>query len=171
MKTHEISTLIRERIHVFRGHRVMLGSDLAELYGVAPKTLNQAVKRNIKRFPLDFMFPLTPRDVAILKSQIVTSRWGGARRAPPNAFTEQGVAMLSSVLRSDRAIQTNVAIIRTFVKLRELVQTHADLARRLDQLERKYDVQFKVVFDAIRELTAPIDPSIPRPIGFREGEP
>jgi len=143
----------------------MLSTDLAELYEVAPRVLMQAVKRNIARFPEDFMFQLTRSEQSNLKSQFVTSSWGGARRAAPYAFTEQGVAMLSSVLRSRRAVQVNIAIMRAFVKLREILASNRDLARRLDEMEKKYDRQFKVVFDAIRELMTP--PERPRRrIGF-----
>ena len=144
----------------------MLSTDLAQLYGVEPRALVQAVKRNIERFPEDFMFQLTKDEFAVLKSQIVTSSWGGLRRATPYAFTEQGVAMLSSVLRSKRAVQVNVAIMRTFVKLREILATHKELARKLEEMEKKYDSQFRVVFDAIRKLMEP--PPLPprRPIGF-----
>ena len=156
---------IERRILLIRGQKVMLSTDLAELYGVAPRVLVQAVKRNQERFPDDFMFQMTRAELANLKSQIVTSSWGGARRATPYAFTEQGVAMLSSVLRSPRAVQVNIAIMRAFVKLREILASHRDLARRLDQMESKYDAQFKVVFDAIRELMTP--PKKPRRrIGF-----
>jgi hypothetical protein len=157
---------IERRILLVRGQKVMLSTDLAELYEVEPRALVQAVKRNIQRFPQDFMFQLTRQEHANLKSQIVTSSWGGARRATPYAFTEQGVAMLSSVLRSERAAQVNIAIMRAFVKLREMLASHRDLAGRLDEMERKYDAQFKVVFDAIRELMkAPEKPR--RGIGFR----
>jgi hypothetical protein len=156
---------IEQAILVIRGHRVMLSSDLAELYGVQAKALVQAVKRNIERFPDDFTFQLTRDEHRILKSQFVTSSWGGARRAPPYAFTEQGVAMFSSVLRSKRAAQVNVEIMRTFVRLRRILAENAGLARRLDDLEKKYDVQFKVVFDAIRKLMQPPAPPRRR-IGF-----
>jgi len=146
---------IEQRIFILRGQKVMLSLHLAQLYGVPVKVLNQAVQRNLDRFPLDFMFQLDDQEFALLKSQIVTSSWGGLRRALPYAFTEQGVAMLSSVLRSKQAIQVNVEIMRAFVRLRQLLATHADLARKLDGLERKYDAQFKAVFDAIRELMKP----------------
>ena len=135
----------------------MLDWDLAALYGVATKVLVQAVRRNLSRFPPDFMFQLRSQELRILRSQFVTSslkrQWGG-RRYSPYAFTEQGVAMLSSVLRSKRAIQVNVEIMRAFVRLRQVLASHAGLARKLNALERKYDAQFKVVFDAIRELMA-----------------
>jgi len=156
---------IEQAILVIRGQRVMLSSNLAELYGVPAKMLVQAVKRNIERFPDDFMFQLTMDEHRVLKSQIVTSSWGGARRAPPYAFTKQGVAMLSSVLRSNGAVQVNVEIMRTFVRLRRLLAENAGLARRLDDLEKKYDVQFKIVFDAIRQLMQPPEPKKKR-IGF-----
>ena len=144
----------------------MLSPDLAELHQVEPRALVQAVKRNRNRFPEDFMFQLTAEEYTNLKSQIVISSWGGARRGRPYAFTEQGVAMLSSVLRSQRAIRVNIAIRRTFVRLREMLTTHKDLARKLAALERKYDAQFKVVFDAIRELMAPSPLPPRRRIGF-----
>jgi hypothetical protein len=155
---------IEQAILVIRGHRVMLSADLAVLYGVEPGALVQAVKRNIERFPEDFMFQLTPDEYRILKSQSVISSWGG-RRHPPYAFTEQGVAMLSSVLRSKRAVQVNVEIMRTFVRLRRILAENAGLAQRLDELEKKYDVQFKVVFDAIRQLMQSPEPKKKR-IGF-----
>ena len=149
-----------------RGQRVMLSTHLAELYGVEARVLIQAVKRNIDRFPGDFMFQLTADEFNRLKSHLVTSSWGGLRRATPYAFTEQGVAMLSSVLRSERAVQVNIAIMRVFVRLREMLATNKDLTWKLDALERKYDTQFKVIFDAIRELTQP--PARPRRrIGFK----
>jgi hypothetical protein len=147
----------------------MLSNDLAELYEVEPRILVQAVKRNIDRFPEDFMFQLSQEEFSILKSQIVISSWGGLRRATPYAFTEQGVAMLSSVLRSKRAIQVNIEIMRAFVRLRRLLASHADLARKLEALEKKYDAQFKVVFDAIRQLMTPPETKR-RPIGFRVRE-
>ena len=146
---------IESRILLIRGHKVLLSSDLATLYGVEPRVLVQAVKRNRERFPEDFMFQLSREESDHLKSQIVISSWGGARRAPPYAFTEQGVAMLSSVLRSKRAVLVNVEIMRTFVRLRRLLAAHADLQQRLDQLESKYDAKFRIVFDAIRELMIP----------------
>ncbi len=136
----------------------MLSPHLAQLYGVPVKVLNQAVQRNRDRFPSDFMFQIDNQEFAILKSQIVTSSWGGIRRARPYAFTEQGVAMLSSVLRSKRAVRVNVEIMRAFVRLRQLMATHDDLARKLEDLEKKYDKQFKAVFDAIRELMTPPKP-------------
>jgi hypothetical protein len=161
--------LIERKIHLVRGEKVMLSNDLAALYDVEPRVLVQAVKRNIGRFPPDFMFQLTRREFENLKSQNVISSWGGARRATPYAFTEQGVAMLSSVLRSERAVQVNIAIMRTFVKLREVMATHKDLEHQIAELERKYeghDQEIQVIFQTIRELVAP--PETPKKrIGFR----
>jgi len=156
---------IESRIFMLRGHKVMLSPDLAGLYEVEPRALVQAVKRNIERFPADFMFQLNAREFEHLKSQFVISSWGGLRRAAPYAFTEQGVAMLSSVLRSKRAVLVNVEIMRAFVRLRQMLTAHADLARKLAALEKRYDAQFKVVFEAIRELMTP-PPEKKRPIGF-----
>jgi hypothetical protein len=156
---------IVDRIHFIRGMRIMLSSDLAELYGVEPRALVQAVKRNSERFPPDFMFQLTDQEFADLKSQIVISSWGGVRRATPYAFTEQGVAMLSGVLNSPQAIHANIEIMRAFVQLRGLLASNKELSRRLDDLEQKYDSQFKLVFDAIRQLMAPPDQE-KRKIGF-----
>ncbi|HUL70134.1 MAG TPA: ORF6N domain-containing protein [Gemmatimonadales bacterium] len=157
---------ITRAIHEIRGHRVMLDADLAALYGVSTGTLNQAVSRNRDRFPEDFSFRLTAEETRILRSQsVISSSWGG-RRTRPYAFSEQGVAMLSSVLRSRRAVLVNVAIMRAFVQLRQLVASSAEFMRKLDALERRYDAQFKVVFQAIRELMSP--PETPRKrIGFR----
>ena len=159
---------IQQHILLIRGQKVMLDSDLAELYEVTTRALNQAVKRNIGRFPADFMFQLNYQEVRISRSQIVTLKRGQNIKYLPHAFTEQGVAMLSSVLRSERAIQVNVEIMRTFVRLREMIASHKDLARRLSELEMKYDAQFKSVFDAIRQLMAP--PAPPGRIGFRREE-
>ena len=157
--------VIERKIYIIRGHKIMLSTDLAELYEVEPRVLVQAVKRNIDRFPSDFMFQLNDIEFSNLKSQIVISSWGGMRRANPYAFTEQGVAMLSSILRSKRAIQVNIAIMRAFVKLREMLAAHKDLARKLNAMEKKYDSQFKIVFDAIRQLMTPQEPKR-RKIGF-----
>jgi hypothetical protein len=145
---------IMQKILVLRGHRVLLDSELASLYRVETKALNRAVRRNIDRFPADFMFQLTAEESALLRSQIGALKIGrGAhRKYAPYVFTEQGVAMLSSVLRSDRAVHVNIEIMRAFVRLRQLVSTHKDLASKLTALEKKYDRQFKVVFDAIRGL-------------------
>ena len=158
---------IERSILLIRGHKVMLDEHLAALYEVEVKALNQAVKRNRERFPADFMFQLTLEEMQLLRSQVVTAEPGrGGRRTPPYASTEQGVAMLSSVLRSPRAVRVNIEIMRAFVRLREMLASHADLAQKLAQLEAKYDRQFKVVFDAIRELMAPQRPAGPK-IGFR----
>jgi hypothetical protein len=164
--------VIERRIYFLRGQKVMLDSDLAQLYGVETKVLNQAVRRNGSRFPDDFMFQLTMEEDEGLKSQIVTSNdqmGRGGRRKLPNAFTEQGVAMLSSVLNSERAIQVNIAIMRAFVKLRELLITNRELAEKLATLENKYDAQFKVVFQVISLLMDPTPAAPPktnRRIGF-----
>jgi hypothetical protein len=158
----------RVPIRLIRGERVLLDADLAILYAVPTKALVQATKRNADRFPSDFMFQLTRREHAGLRSQIVTSKNGGrrgGRRSPPYAFTEQGVAMLSSVLRSSRAVAVNVEIMRAFVRLRRLMAAHADLAQRLDALEQRYDGHFRVVFNAIRRLMA-VPPAPARRIGF-----
>jgi len=155
---------VEHAILSLRGQRVMLSSDLAVLYSVEPRVLMQAVKRNIERFPDDFMFQLDAAEWRHLKSQDVTSSWGGAR-TPPYAFTEQGVAMLSSVLKSSRAVQVNIEIMRAFVRLRRTLSEHRDLAKKLVALERRYDQQFKAVFDAIRQLMTPAEES-KRSIGF-----
>lgn len=161
---------IERAILLIRGQKVMLDSDLAELYGVETRALIQAVKRNSERFPEDFVFQLTSEEVGILRSQSVMSSMGhGGRRSSPYAFTEQGVAMLSSVLRSRRAIEVNIAIMRAFVRLREILATNKDLAAKLDELERKlgeHDEHFQVVFEAIRQLMAPPPTSKSRRIGF-----
>ena len=150
--------VIQHQIYLIRGHKVMLSSDLAELYGVESRTLVQAVKRNKERFPEDFMFQLSWKEHENLKSQFVTSSWGGIRRAAPYAFTEQGVAMLSSVLRSRQAIEVNIAVMRAFVKLRELLSTHKELAKNLEQLEARvsrHDKEIRAIFEVIRRLMAP----------------
>lgn len=153
------------RILLLRSHRVMLDSHLAELYEVETRTLKQAVNRNLDRFPDDFMFELTEGEVEILRSQNVISRSHGGSRHGHLAFTEQGVAMLSTVLRSGRAVQVNIAIMRAFVRLRGILASHADLAAKLAEMEKKYDSQFRTVFDAIRQLMSP--PAAPkREIGF-----
>jgi len=164
--------LIEKKIYLIRGHKVMLDSDLAELYGVATKVLLQAVKRNLNRFPEDFMLQLKYQDVAALRSQIVTLKKGRGehRKYLPYVFTEQGVAMLSSVLNSDRAVQVNIAIMRAFVKLREMLSTNKELAHKLAQLERKiekHDDEIKLIFDAIRQLMAPATDTKRGKIGFR----
>ncbi len=181
---------IERAILFIRGEKVILDADLAALYEVETRALVQAVKRNAERFPSDFMFQLSKEEVDILKSQFVISSsnsrlpkgksgilisqfvissWGGRRRSLPYAFTEQGVAMLSSVLHSPRAIAVNIEIMRAFIRLRRMLASHADLARKLAALEKKYDAQFKVVFDAIRQLMTPPDPKRHR-IGFQREE-
>jgi hypothetical protein len=158
---------LERQILSLRGERVMLDADLAVLYGVPTKQLVRAVQRNAARFPPDFMFQLTAEEHSALRCQSGTSKPGrGGRRARPYVFTEQGVAMLSGVLHSPRAVVVNVEIMRAFVRLRTMLVGNADLARKLAALEKKYDAQFRVVFDAIRELMAP--PSKPpQPIGFQ----
>ena len=142
---------IASLIYIIRGEKVMLDADIARLYNVETRILKQAVRRNLSRFPDDFMFELSNQEFGILRSQFVTSSWGGARYLPM-AFTEQGVAMLSSVLRSKTAVQVNIAILRTFVKLRQLIQGHKDLYEKIEKLEQKYDDQFKIVFTALRQM-------------------
>ena len=161
---------IERSILLIRGQKVMLSVHLAELYDVETRALNQAVKRNIIRFPQDFMFQLSEAEAQQLVSQNVIPHkkyFGGSL---PYAFTEQGVAMLSSVLNSETAIKVNIEIMRAFVRLRRMLASHADLARKLEALEKKYDAQFKVVFDAIRQLMATPEPK-KRPIGFLVEEP
>ena len=177
---------IERKIFLIRGQKVMLDVDLADLYGVETRALIQAVKRNTDRFPTDFMFQLTQEEATRLRSQTVISNVGprrrpsrsrsqtaslgrGGRRYLPYAFTEQGVAMLSSVLRSKRAARVNIAVMRAFVKLREMIASHKSLAHKLDALEKKYDSQFKAVFDAIRQLMSPSQLKQGR-IGFRVKE-
>jgi phage regulator Rha-like protein len=169
-KTAAVSLVPVERVEraivLLRGHRVMLDADLAHLYGVETGALTRAVRRNANRFPADFMFQLTKKEFEDLRCQNgISSEWGG-RRYAPYAFTEQGVAMLSSVLRSERAVLVNIEVVRAFVRLRELLASHADLARKLTDLEKKYDAQFKIVFDAIRALMAPPASENKNPIGF-----
>lgn len=166
------------QIRTIRGHKVLLASDLAVLYGVETRALVQAVKRNLERFPQDFAFQLTEQELAALRSQFVildeatSQRQGRGRYAKyvPYAFTEQGVAMLSSVLKSKQAVRVNVEIMRAFVRLRDLIGHNRKMAKRLDDLESKYDRQFKVVFDAIRELMTPPVPAPKRRIGFVSGD-
>ena len=147
--------IIEQKICLIRGHRVMLDSDLAELYEVRTKNLNKAVSRNIESFPADFMFQLSAEESRSLRFQFGTLERGAHSKYLPRVFMEQGVAMLSSVLKSKRARQVNIQIMRAFVKLRELLNTHKELARKLEELEKKYDEQFKSVFDAIRLLMTP----------------
>ena len=179
-----VSTTIESQVLVIRGQRVLLAQQLATLYGVEVKTLNQAVQRNIVRFPVDFMFRLQPEDMSALRSQTVTlnaqvldsneylisaglvKTRGGSAKYLPYAFTEQGVAMLSSVLKSERAIAVNVEIMRTFVKLRGMLSEHVDTKQKLKALEKKYDENFRVVFDAIHQLMTPAELPKKKRIGF-----
>ena len=156
--------VIEQKILLIQGEKVILDKDLAVLYGVTTSNLNKAVNRNIERFPKDFMIQLSAEEFRNLKFHFGTSSWGGTRKTP-RAFTEQGVAMLSSVLRSKRAIEVNMMIMRAFVKLRKMISTHKDLARKLAELEKKYDSQFKVVFDALRHLMVQPEPK-GKKIGF-----
>lgn len=160
-------TSIAAQIHELRGQKVMMDSDLASLYGVETKVLNQAVKRNALRFPLDFMFQLTEDEWLDLRSQIVTASWGG-RRTLPYVFTEHGAVMLASVLNSERAVQASLYVVRAFVQLRVLASAHVELARRIEELEERYDGQFEAVFDALRHLLEPPNPPRER-IGFAIG--
>jgi phage regulator Rha-like protein len=173
------SEVIEQHIYLIRNQKVMVDRDLADLYGVSTKVLNQAVKRNLERFPEDFMFQLSSDEVETWwnfvisersRSQFVTLKRGENIKYQPYAFTEHGILMLSSVLRSERAITVNIAIMRTFVKLRKILASQKDLVHRLDELEKKYDDHFQVVFDAIRQLMTP--PEKPkRRIGFQVDEP
>jgi hypothetical protein len=173
--------IIQKRILFLRGQKVMLSTHLAELYQVQPRVLVQAVKRNMERFPRDFMFRLTWDEISRLKSQFLTTKpiadnvsrsqfvilkKGLNIKYPPYAFTEQGVAMLSSILRSKRAIQVNIEIMRAFVELRQILGSHVKLSRKLEELEKKYDSQFKIVFEAIRQLMAP-EETPTKKIGFQ----
>jgi hypothetical protein len=161
---------IVRRIHVIRGRRVIVDSDIAALYRVSTKSLLQAIRRNRARFPSDFAFQLTAKEDSVLRSQIVTSKRGdgrGGRRYRPYVFTEQGVAMLASVLRSPRAIRTNIEIVRTFVRIRHLLATHAELSQRLDLIERRCDENFEAIDDALRRLMAePDDWAAREKVGF-----
>ncbi len=160
------SETLMNKIIFIRSSKVMLDSDLAELYVVETRVLNQAVKRNIERFPDDFMFQLTAGEWENLKSQNVISSWGG-RRNQPFAFTEQGIAMLSSVLNSERAIKVNIAIMRAFVKLRKLLQTNEELNRKFQEIEKKYDKQFQVVFQVLKKLMEQPEPAR-KEVGFKQ---
>ena len=163
MKGQTVSErFIEQKIFLIRGQKVLLSMHLAALYGVQVKQLIQSIKRNKERFPEDFIFQLSDAEYDNLKSQFVTSSWGGIRRATPYAFTEQGVAMLSSVLNSKRAIQVNIEIMRTFTKLREMIISHEDLQRKINEMEKKYDHNFSVVFQTLRELLE--KPKIDKPI-------
>jgi len=160
------SALISQNIFFVRGTRVMLDTDLARLYGVATKNLNKAVKRNLSRFPSDFMFQLSSDEMRNLRFQIGTSKRGqGGRGYAPHALTEQGIAMLSSALRSSRAVQVNVAIVRTFVRLREMLATHEELRRKIDAMEKRYEARLQAVFETIRQMLATPVPA-KKPIGF-----
>jgi len=168
--------IIEKKIYLVRGKKVMFDKDLAQLYGVLTKNLNKAVKRNIERFPEDFMFQLNQQEIEVLRFQIGTSKnlgfqfktskkGRGGRRYLPYVFTQEGIAMLSGVLHSPRAIHVNIQIMRTFVRLREFLASHKDLAHKLEELEKRYDAQFKAVFDAIRQIMNP--PEVPkRRVGF-----
>ena len=159
--SHEV---IERRIYLIRGKKVMLDRDLAALYGVTTGNLNKAVVRNLDRFPVDFMFQLSAKEFKNLIFQFGTSSWGG-RRYLPTVFTDYGILMLSSVLSGKQAVHVNIQIMRTFTKLRELLITHKDLQRKIEEMEKKYDSQFKVIFDAVREiLNLPAKPK--RQIGF-----
>ena len=161
---HEV---IENKIFLLRGKKVMFDKDLAALYGVETKYLTRQVRRNIERFPEDFLLTLTRQEVAILKRHFGTSSWGGTRK-PPLAFTEHGILMLSSVLNSKRAVQVNIQIMRTFTQLREMLAGNKDLRRKIEEMEKRYDHQFQIVFKAIKELFEPPAPSLkPKgPIGF-----
>ena len=156
---------IEQRIFVIRGQRVMLDKDLASLYGVATFNLNKAVIRNIERFPEDFMFQLTKKEFKSLIFHFGISSWGGTRKLP-RVFTEHGILMLSSVLSSKRAVQVNIQITRTFVKLRRMLGSHKELLKKIEGMEKKYDRQFKVVFEAIKQLMKPLSAKPKRQIGF-----
>jgi hypothetical protein len=164
---------IATAIHVLRGQRVMLDADLARLYGVETKALNRAVKRNRVRFPSDFTFQVTPDEASSLRYQIGTSKQTGrgGRRYLPHAFTEHGAVMVATVLNSPIAVEASIQVVRAFIQLRAMLAAHADLARKLDELERKCDAQFRVVFDAIRELAQPPVPLEHKRIGFRAATP
>jgi phage regulator Rha-like protein len=158
---------IEQAVLRIRGYNVMLDQDLATIYGVTTKRLNQQVKRNRRRFPEDFVFQLTAAEVQFLRLQIATSNRGrGGRRTPPYAFTEHGAVMLASVLNTPIAVQASIQVVRAFIRLRQILATHKELARRLDDMEKKYDEKFRVVFEAIRQLMAPPAPKRPQ-IGFR----
>src|SRR4030067_729792 len=174
VSTHSLIPVerIEKAILLVRNQKVMLDADLAELYGVQTKILVRAVKRNIGRFPSDFMFQLSKEEFDDLRFHFGTSSDWGGRRYRPYAFTEQGVAMLSSVLRSQRAIRVNIEIMRAFIRLRQILASNVELAKKLDTLEKKYDAQFKEVFEAIRQLMAPPEPEpLKKRIGFMVEEP
>lgn len=163
------AAIIERRIFLIRGCKVMFDSDLARLYGVPTKAFNQAVKRNLPRFPPDFMLQLTEEETAAMRSQFVTAWPTRNVRFRPYAFTEQGVAMLSSVLKSERAVQVNIAIMRVFVRLREVMASHRDLSQKVEALEEKYrdhDEEIQAIFGAIRDMLEPKTPEGRRQIGF-----
>ena len=171
MKNLVPQEVIEGNIFMIRGQKVMLSTHLARLYGVEAKVLIQAVKRNIERFPEDFMFQLTWEEAQSSRSQIVTLKKGQNIKYLPYAFTEYGVAMLSSILNSERAIQVNIVIMRTFGKLREILATHKELAHKLNQLEHKiekHDTEIQAIFEAIRQLMAPLPEPPKRRIGFKQ---
>jgi len=157
--------VIAAKILIIRGKRIMLDSDLAVLYGVKTGRLNEQVTRNIKRFPEDFMFQLTKEEVLNLKSHFATSSWGGVRKLP-RVFTQEGVAMLSGVLNSERAVMVNIQIMRAFTQLRRMLLTNVDLRRKIEEIEKKYDKQFAIVFQAIKQLLDPPPLKRKPPIGF-----
>lgn len=160
---------IESRIFLVRGQKVLLDRHLAELYGVETRALNQAVRRNAERFPDDFMFPLTRAEIERISQIVISSDLKFSNNV--NVYTEQGVAMLSSVLRSPQAVRVNIEIMRAFVRLRQMIASHTDLARKLAAIEKKYDAQFKIVFDAIRELMTPLVPAQKGEVGFHTGIP
>jgi len=160
------SEIVNQMIFTIRNHTVMLDSELSRLYGITNKSLLQAVRRNMERFPPDFIFQLTNQEVKSLRSQFMTSKYGhGGRRYSPYAFTEQRIAMLSSVIKSKQAIVVNIEIMRAFVRLRKFAITHSDLANRIEEMERHYDAKFKIVFDAIQRIILPLRTEKTR-IGF-----
>ena len=170
MKELMSQEVIENKIYLIRGHKVMIDKDLAMLYGVKTKNLNKAITRNIERFPEDFMFQLTPDEFTSLRFQFGTSKKGrGGRRYLPYVFTQEGVAMLSGVLNSERAVQVNIAIMRAFVKLRQIISTHKELAHKLNELERKierHDTEIQSIFEAIRQLMTPPPDKSKKRIGF-----
>ena len=160
--SHEI---IERKIYLIQGKKVMFDRDLAALYGVTTGNLNKAVTRNLDRFPADFMFQLTPKEFKNLIFHFGTSSWGGTRKRP-RAFTDYGILMLSSVLNSKRAVHVNIQIMRTFMRLRELLASHKNLQRKIEEMEKKYDSQFQIVFEAIKEIMTPPPAKQKKPIGF-----
>lgn len=165
MKELVIQEIIEQKIYLVRGQRVMLDRDLAALYEITTGNFNKAVSRNIDRFPSDFMFKLNKEEFRNLIFQFGTSRWGGTRKNP-RVFTEHGILMLSSVLNSKRATQVNIQIMRTFIKMREMLSAHKDILRRIEEMEKKYDSQFRVIFQTVKKMMSPPD-TPKRQIGFR----